>query len=54
MTEALETLIASKHWPYIWPCYLLAALTFAGLSWRAVVRLRSWKARAEREERSGA
>jgi hypothetical protein len=50
MSEALATLMANDHWPYIWPCYALAAIAFGGLTTRAVLRLQHWKARAEREE----
>lgn len=50
MSETLTQLMASDHWPYIWPCYTLAGLVFVGLTVRAVARLRHWKARARREE----
>lgn len=49
MIEALNTLMATDHWPYIWPCYLLAALTFAGLAFRAIADLWHWKKRAARD-----
>lgn len=46
MNDALAQLMADKHWPYIWPCFALAALVFAGLTTRAATRLRYWKTRA--------
>ena len=49
MIEALNTLMATDHWPYIWPCYLLAVLTFAGLAVKAIADLRHWKKRALRD-----
>ena len=49
MSEALAHLIAHEHWPYVWPCYALAALIFGTLTWRAFARLRYWKKRADDE-----
>jgi TRAP-type C4-dicarboxylate transport system permease small subunit len=43
MSEALAQLMASKQWPFIWPCYALAVATFAGLALRAVAQLRHWE-----------
>lgn len=43
MSAALAHLMADKNWPYIWPCYALAVLTFTGLAIRAVVHLRKWE-----------
>jgi hypothetical protein len=51
MSEALTRLIASDHWPYVWPCYVLAALTFVGLTVRALADLAYWKKRAEKDDR---
>jgi hypothetical protein len=48
MSEALAHLMADKNWSYIWPCYALAVLTFAGLALRAVLLLRKW-ARAAKD-----
>lgn len=50
MSEALQTLMASEHWPYVWPCYALAFVTFIGLGMRAALQLRQWKARADQEQ----
>jgi Heme exporter protein D (CcmD) len=49
MMEALATLMASKHWVYVWPCYALAIATFGGLAVRAVLKLAHWKKRATAE-----
>jgi uncharacterized membrane protein len=49
MSEALTQLMASDHWPYVWPCYVLAVLTFVGLALRALVDLAHWKRRAEKD-----
>lgn len=49
MIENLHTLIASKHWVYVWPCYALALLVFGGLTARAVLTLAHWKKRATAE-----
>jgi hypothetical protein len=49
MMDAIATLAAHPHFPYIWPCYALAAVTIAGLSWRARRNLLRWKARADRD-----
>lgn len=46
MIENLHTLMASKHWVYVWPCYALALVTFGGLTIRAVATLAHWKKRA--------
>lgn len=46
MIDALTTLMADRHWPYIWPCYALAVATFAGLAARAALQLRHWKDKA--------
>ncbi|KAF0178621.1 MAG: heme exporter protein CcmD [Hyphomonadaceae bacterium] len=51
MSEALTQLMASEHWPYVWPCYLLAVLTFAGLTVRALADLAHWKKRAQTDDR---
>ncbi len=51
MSEALSQLMASEHWPYVWPCYLLAVLTFAALTVRALADLSHWKKRAARDDR---
>lgn len=49
MIEQLHTLMASKHWAYVWPCYALALLAFGGLTVRAVLTLAYWKKRAAAE-----
>lgn len=51
MTEALARLMASDHWPYVWPCYVLAVLTFVGLTVRTLLDLAYWKKRAEKDDR---
>lgn len=43
MTEAFAELTASRHWPYIWPCYALAVAMFAGLAVRAAQQLSKWE-----------
>lgn len=53
MNEVLTQLIASKHWPYVWPCYVLAVLTFGGLAARAILELQHWKKRARDDESRG-
>lgn len=50
MSDALAHLMADRHWPYIWPCYALAFVTFAGLSVRAWLQLRYWSKRAKDED----
>lgn len=50
MSETFNTLIADPHWDYVWPCYAMAAATFAALAWRAVANLRKWRDAARREE----
>jgi len=49
MIEQLHTLMASKYWAYVWPCYALALLTFGGLAVRAALVLAHWKKRAAGE-----
>lgn len=46
MSRALSDMMTSPHWPYIWPCYVLAAAVFAGLALRAAIKLAHWKKRA--------
>jgi hypothetical protein len=46
MNAAINEMMASEHWPYIWPCYVLAIAVFAGLAVRAAVKLDHWKKRA--------
>jgi heme exporter protein CcmD len=41
----------NDHWDYVWWCYAIGGVTFAALIARAVIDLRRWKARAEKEER---
>lgn len=43
---ALNEMMASEHWPYIWPCYVLAVGVFVALAVRAVVKLDYWKRRS--------
>jgi hypothetical protein len=50
MSEALVQLMASKHWPYIWPCYALAVATFGALGVRAWLNLRRWEKAAKAAE----
>jgi hypothetical protein len=52
MNDALRELMASDHWPYVWPCYLLAVLTFTGLAIRAATDLARWSRRAEKDDKS--
>lgn len=52
MSEALATLMESRHWPYIWPCYLLAVATFAALGVHAVLQLRKWEKAARESEKA--
>jgi hypothetical protein len=52
MSEALATLMADRHWPFIWPCYLLAVVTFFALAVRAVLRLRKWEKAARESEKA--
>ena len=47
MTASLTEMMASAHWPYIWPCYALAIVVFAGLAIRATAKLEYWKKRAD-------
>lgn len=47
MNTALNEMMASEHWPYIWPCYALAVAVFVALAVRAVLKLNHWKKRAE-------
>lgn len=44
---ALNDMMASEHWPYIWPCYLLGIAVFVGLTVRAASQLNHWKKRAD-------
>lgn len=44
---SLNEMMASEHWPYIWPCYVLAVAVFAGLAIRAIVKLDHWKKRVD-------
>jgi hypothetical protein len=44
---SLNEMMASEHWPYIWPCYVLAVAVFVGLAIRAAAKLNYWKKRAE-------
>lgn len=50
MSAVLTQLMASDHWPYVWPCYVLGVLTFAGLAIRASIDLARWKKRADQED----
>jgi heme exporter protein D len=43
----LAHLMADKHWPYIWPCYALAVVTFVALAVRALMLLRKWERAAK-------
>ena len=52
MMDALSHLMADKNWNYIWPCYALAVVTFAGLGVRAILQLRQWEQRARAIEKS--
>lgn len=45
----LAALMADRHWPYIWPCYALAIVTFIVLAARAALVLRHWEKRARDE-----
>jgi len=50
MIDALTQLMATKYWPYVWPCYALGVITFGGLAARAILDLQHWKKRARDDE----